>query len=159
MFGDMEKEMKIIKRFTEFNKQNTFYYKYYAITITVEDENGRSQPVFVNTENLSEHENTWININSLENEEFLKKNNIEYIIEGKEKNIIPIGLVNFNSRNNFTFHELHELNVWNQDEVNLHRANQILENIDRAIQIKYETVRFLKRFGNEYNIKEEVIEL
>lgn len=97
------------------------------------------------------------NFYDLLNEQYLKENNIEYIIE-KENNkdrIIPIGLVKFN--NNIEIDDLefgldrkymnHSLSLLTDlDDDRLHLCNGVIENIEKAIEIKYEACKFSNKF-------------
>lgn len=147
--------MIIIKTFEKFTDKESMCKNIYGISIVVKSGNA-VENVFVDTSKMIEPNTVWIDINKLNSESFLKEHQIDYIIEGENKNIIPIGLVNFTEPKNYSFSEL---NIWNSKCTDLHKANQILENIERAIKIKYEAVKFINRFDNIGSPKTEYINL
>lgn len=147
--------MNIEMTFQKYRDKNSLRKMIYGVTIVVKNED-IIQSVFIDTGKMFDPDTVWIDINKFNDENFLKENEIEYILEGKDKNIIPIGLVNFTDPR---VYYSNELNIWNRKEIELHKSNQIIKNIERAIQIKYEAVKFTNRFGNVDSFKVESINL
>jgi len=147
--------MDIIKTFEKFTDKESMCKNIYGISIVVK-KSSVVQNVFVETSKMIEANTSWIDINKLNDESFLIEHKIDYILEGKDKNIIPIGLVDFTQPKEYSFSEL---NIWNSKCADLHKANQILKNIERAIQIKYEAVKFINRFDNIGSSRTEYINL
>lgn len=85
--------------------------------------------IFYNMEKFMIENSVFTDLFSVVNEEFLKANNIEYIKE--ENEIIPIGLIDFQNRNNK--YSL-DLMVTSKDE--LYKVPDILNSIEKAIKIK-----------------------
>lgn len=145
--------MNIIKTFNKHRDKESISKIIYGINIVVKNEK-TLQNVFIDTSKMFESGTMWIDINKFNSEEFLNEHKIDYILEGEDKNIIPIGLVDFTKPKEYCFNEL---NIWNRKEIELYKSNQVLENIVRAIQIKYEAVKFINRFSD--NLEKTNIEV
>ncbi|MBC8063037.1 MAG: hypothetical protein H7Y18_20590 [Clostridiaceae bacterium] len=143
--------MKISKEFKSWSEVN--YGVIFALL-----ENNRNFYCFLNTEKICKENTAWIDINNLNSKEFLKENDIEFIIEKDgelgENKVIPIGLIDFNSNNS---NLSNVLPICNFDGVDLEKANIIIANIEKAIKIKYEAYKFKKKFENQTEV--EYIEL
>ena len=126
----------------------------YGIQIEVLNEE-ESQNVFLDQSYLFGADGKWIDINKLIDEKFLDRHNVE-IITDADGNIIPIGLVDFTNKDENSHDHLF---VANHKYENSYKANQIIENIKKAIQIKYEAVKFLNRFDKIGASKVEEINL
>ncbi|WP_315112936.1 hypothetical protein [Clostridium intestinale] len=143
--------MKIVK---EFRYGGDFSKKYYAVRFTVMDREDRSMYIFLENRNLFKENTVYIDINNLNIQEFYEKNNIEYVIEKEENgnvNIIPIGLVDFIDEETY---RASSLGVCNFDGNSLENANKILKNIDKAIELKYEALKFVNKFKARNNVEE-----
>ncbi|WP_010236305.1 hypothetical protein [Clostridium arbusti] len=142
--------MKIVKSFETYTTKSI---KYYGVVYHTDD----YKSIFINTDNITEEKDSvWVNIDNLLDESFLKEHNIDYIIE--DENVIPIGIVDFVDNKYYS----EKVCIWNHNKVTLYKANQILKNIDRAIEIKYEAIKFVNKFNNTvdgYNNKKEELEL
>ena len=136
--------MNIVRRLEKIKDSESNHNPIYSIQIVVEDKTIR-QSIFISVREIVESDTVWININNLNNEDFLKQHRIDYILEGEDKNIIPIGLVDFTNPEKYN---MAELNIWNCKGVELHKSNQIIKNIERAIKIKYEAITFINRFND-----------
>lgn len=147
--------MNIVKTLEKYREKDSYNKFIYGIIIAVKDGTA-FQNVFVDTTKLLDVDTVWININNLNSEEFLTEHGIEFILEGKDKNIIPLGLIDFLKPREYCHNEL---NIWNRDGIELHKANQIIKNIERAIEIKYEAVKFINRFSEVGLTKFEDINL
>jgi hypothetical protein len=144
--------MTIMLTFKEL--ENRVYDTLYAIQIEVLNEEG-PQNVFLDQRRLFELDNKWIDINKLNNEKFLHAHNIT-IIKDVDGNIIPIGLVDFTYKKEYYHDHLFLVNYECKD---LYKSNQIIENIKKAIKLKYEAVKFLNRFNIDGSPKMEEINL
>lgn len=136
--------MNIVRTFEKFRDSEQGNNPIYGIHIVVEDKHIK-QSIFINTSEIVEPSTNWININNLNNEIFLKEHGIDYILEGEDKNIIPIGLVDFTHPEKYC---TTVLNVWNCKGIELHKSSHIIENIERAIKIKYRAITFINRFND-----------
>lgn len=121
----------------------------YLMNILVHD-GERHLRVFLNCYDWYEEDSEFIHLFKLCNEEFLNDNNIEYIKED-DNNIIPIGVVDFQRLDIKKYCEdrLCCL-VFKNDE--LYKCNKMIENLIKAITIKYESVKFSNGF-KEYNVE------
>lgn len=130
----------------EFNKHKKGEWSECGYVYTVKYDAERNY-VFINHENLKEIESSFINCMDLNSEEFLKSHNIEYMIN-KDKEIIPVGIVQFVQNNSLErIYNTPYLKLRCNDEKELHLFNQIISNIDEAIRIKYEAVKFNEKVG------------
>lgn len=134
--------MYIEKRYSSHREESA---KYFCIKIVVKEtgNNNPNQCFVKNTENLVDPRTSYITIENLNNEKFLKEHDIEYIIEEnketKEKAIIPIGLFEFHYSN------YSELLLWHIGDKDLYKVEDIIKNIEKAIQIKYKALKFTNR--------------
>lgn len=123
----------------------------YVVTFKIINNDGlNAMYVFSNSIDKIKKEGTaFVDINKFNNEDFLKENNIEYLIEEDDKfkqiNLIPVGLVDFIDDLNFN---KTSLNLCNFDGVSLEKANQVINNIEKAIKIKHEAYKFKIKFSN-----------
>ncbi|WP_372999785.1 hypothetical protein [Lutispora sp.] len=126
----------------------------YCVCYQVLDDNDKVFSKFKDLRQFYEPDTEYIDINKLNSVKFLEDNNIEYIIEGKEdKNIIPVGIIDFTKTKDYYSGEL---SIFNFDNVDLHKSNQIMKNIERAIELRYEAVKFVQKFGKDCRV--EIIE-
>lgn len=147
--------MEIRKEYHSFHKIGSYIKNIYGIRYSVY-ENDKVISCFLNSENLFEPDTRWVSLNKLNQIEFLEEHKIEYIVEEKEqKNIIPIGIVDFTNSQDYYFAEL---NVFNNDGKELYKANQFMKNIERAVEIKYEAIKFKNKFKDR-DFTEETIPL
>ena len=147
--------MNIVKTFVKGRNKGESYYPMFGIKFTLKDET-TVQRVFMDTSEIVEPNTMWIDINKLYNEDFLKEHKIDYVLEGENKNIIPIGLVDFTNDSEYS---KIALNICNFKGVELYKSNQVIKNIERAIEIKYEAMKFIRIFGDFGTEKEEIINL
>lgn len=112
--------------------------------------------IFKDFRELTYEDTEYISLFNFNSEEFLKENNIEYIKDVRGE-IIPIGIVDF-SKNNL-YKKLDYLNLIVNSKEDLYKCNSILRNIDEAIRIKYEEVKFIERFADNWEEVSEEIEL
>lgn len=135
--------IKISKRYA---KSNGYQNRRYFVTMSILNDKGISPICFLDSEGLVDNETPYININNLNNETFLKEKGIEYIKEidnsTNEIKIIPVGLVDLEDSANYRFTELL---LWNHDGKDLYKTEKILENIEKAIKMKYESVKFITK--------------
>lgn len=93
-----------------------------------------------------------MNLFKLNDENFLKENDIEYIKD--DDNIIPIGIVDFQVSNRERYTK-DILSCMAHESDELYKCNKIIDNIIKAIKIKYESEVFTKRFAtNKLTIEE-----
>ncbi|AYD39651.1 hypothetical protein D4Z93_03590 [Clostridium fermenticellae] len=119
---------------------------YFCVKISVR-ENSQDNILFLrNTDDLVDEGASWISIRNLNDEEFLKQHKIEYIIKedqlNKNREIIPIGLFEFNDKDNFCDCELL---LWNIGSKDLYDFEHIIKNIEDAIKIKYNALKLKKK--------------
>lgn len=139
----------------EYSHHRKDFVDYFCLNITVKT-NSQSCVTFLrNTDNLVDKDSVWISIENLANEEFLKQNDIEYTVEEnqstKEKDIIPIGLFEFNDNDKFRYGELL---LWHVGSKDLYKSEYIVKNIEKAIKIKYEALKFKDKCIKKW--KEEI---
>ncbi|AKN32332.1 hypothetical protein Ccar_16265 [Clostridium carboxidivorans P7] len=146
----------IIEKSYELWKDDKFN-KHYIMTFRVLDLYDRSVSCFIDgkAQGILEEGAKWIDINNLDKKEFLNEKNIEFIIEKNEgiEQIIPVGLIDFIIGEKYCFTELH-LCKFGGDS--LYKSNQIVKNIQRAIEIQYEAKKFADKFAINGN-KEEMV--
>lgn len=135
----------------------------YVISITVYD-NGdeRRLQCFKEASIIADDYSSYLNMEDLTEKQFYLNKTIDYIIEKNnltnEESIIPIGLVDFTDKRNYTSSILKIITTNRNKE--LYKANQILRNIERAIKLKYEGQIFINKFDKYgLNIKTEDKEL
>ncbi|MCD2345799.1 hypothetical protein [Clostridium guangxiense] len=132
--------MYIEKKYSHNRKD---FIDYFCVKIRVITNSQTSIPFLRKTDDLVDKGTRWINIKNLNDKEFLKQKNIDYIENDneviKEKEIIPIGLFNFNDEDNFNYGELLLWYVGSEDS---YKAEYIIKNIEKAIKIKYEALKF-----------------
>lgn len=96
----------------------------------------------------------------LTDKKFLEDKHIGYIIEkddAGQENIIPIGIVDFIDRDKYDCGRFIIFTTSKNKE--LYRANQIINNVKRAIQLKYEAYIFINKFDYRQQITTEEEEL
>ena len=147
--------MNIVKTFEKGRGKGESLYPMFGIKFTIKDET-MVQRVFIDTSEIVEPNTMWIDINKLCNEDFLKEHKIDYVLEGENKNIIPIGLVDFTNESEYS---KIALNICNFKGVQLYKSNQVIKNIERAIEIKYEAMKFIEIFGDFGTYTEQIINL
>lgn len=86
----------------------------------------------------------YLDVFALEDEEFLKEANIEFI-KDEDGGIIPIGIVDFQNK----FKRLSRLCFTVDRSAKLYRVPYILRNIEKAIRIKYKAVDFMNMSKEE----------
>lgn len=130
-----------IKKFL-LEKENCYGYNY-GLYFTLKDiPDNCSNQVFL-FEKFIVDNNLFLDIENITDTKFLSENNIEYIIEDKQ--VIPIGFIDFNSTNSDSTY--FKFIAKNKD--NLYKYNQIIKNFLRAIEIKYETIKFKEQFKTD----------
>lgn len=115
----------------------------YLLNISLIDDNERGKYVFFNHNKFKEPETDFMNLFNLNDENFLKENDIEYIKE--DDNIIPIGIVDFQVSNRQKY-ITEELSCMVDDNDELYKCQKIIDNIVRAIEIKYQSELFTRQF-------------
>ncbi len=129
-----------IKKQYSYLKEN--FVEYFCLEISVKTNSQDDIPFLRDVGDLVDKDTEWISIKNLNDKEFLKQHNIEYITEEnqltKEKEIIPIGLFEFNN-NKFCNYKLP---LWYVGSEDLYKAEHIIKNIEKAIKIKCETLKF-----------------
>lgn len=116
---------------------------YYAISIkSIEDDINISFSPFFYQQLLSDTFK-WIEIENLLSQKYLEENNIEYILEENSKEIIPLGLIDF-----FRSGGEDELRLLTDNQDSLYKIKKIVQNILKAIEIKYEGYKFAERCKN-----------
>lgn len=140
--------MIIRKEFEKYNKSNWEDGYVYIIKY-----NCNKGYIFINNKNIKEKDIAFINILNLVDIDFLEEHNIDYIFD-KDNKIIPVGIVNFiNNNENEQKYNSMSLKLMCDDEEKLYRCNEIMEYIDKAIQIKYEAVKFVEKVGSSQEIE------
>jgi hypothetical protein len=129
--------MNIEKRYSYHRKD---FIDYFCLKISVK-ENSQNISFLRNTDDLVDKGTVWISIKNLTDEEFLIQHDIEYIIKENQvdKEIIPIGLFEFNDDDDFRYCELL---LWNVGSRDLYKAEDMVKNIEEAIKIKYKALKF-----------------
>lgn len=140
--------MTILIKLHKFNGE--IFKTNYGITIEVLD-GKEPQKVFFDQSNFFDFDHKWIDINKLSDEDFLHQHHIE-IIKDEHGNIIPIGLIDFINKSKYNGEQLYLVNY--KDE-NLYKLNQIIKNIEKAIKMKYEAVKFINRFNIDGSVRQE----
>lgn len=98
---------------------------------------------------------------------YLNDSNIEFIIEriSNKDRIISIGLVKFNNNTyindiEFYYDVRYKYNIISLSTTSnidkLYLCNEVIENIERAIEIKYKSYKFVEKFelnGRERNVE------
>ncbi|PJI09961.1 MULTISPECIES: hypothetical protein [Clostridium] len=120
--------------------------KYY-VDISVKKDNDEYYSSFINGNNDFE-------VTDIDNKEYLKSNNIDFIVEKdnvyNSEKIIPVGIVNFIDEDNYYSNRI-RINIG--EAKNLEKAKKVIENIEKAIKIKYEVLKFKNQFKINGNIK------
>jgi len=119
---------------------------YFSFRIIIKDDNNRIKPIFISINETVINNPFCVKLSMMCNEEFLRKHKIEYIIEddrlNNTRNIIPIGIVDFCYAEDNYFDSM----IFIADyEDNLYEMNQIINNIENAIKIKYEGYKFIEK--------------
>lgn len=131
--------MHIEKQYEYYREKFT---DYFCLKISVKEDDQNGVSFLRSTVDLVDKDTVWISIKNLNDEEFLKQHQIEYIVKvnesDKSKEIIPIGLFEFND-GDFRYSELFLWNIGSQD---LYKAERIVKNVEDAIKIKYEALKF-----------------
>jgi len=135
---------------------NTLMKKYY-ISFQVTKDNEEFYHVFLNHGKFNEEDTVFISLFKLADEEFLIENNIDYIVD-KDNNIIPIGIIDFQQQDKRCCEDVFRCIVTSKDE--LYKCNEIIDNIVKAIKIKYKSEKFIDMFNtskhNSINLVKEI---
>ena len=116
---------------------------FYAITIkSIADNINNSFTPFFYKQLISDTFK-WVEIEKLLSQKYLVDNNIEFILN-KEREIIPIGLIDF-----FKGGGDDELRLLTDNQDSLHKIKQIIKNILQAIEIKHEGYKLAQRCKNK----------
>lgn len=144
--------MKLTVKYMSDGKDNPLY----KIEFILEDNDDISNQCFIyHAYNRNNYET--IDIKKLNSEKGLEELNIKYIKEkdekSDEKQIIPIGIVNFEGdKLGYQYNKLF-IDVAHDD---LPMVEQTVKNIKRAIKLNYEFKKIKDKFQNKY-IEEETI--
>lgn len=118
---------------------------FYAILIECDNnKNNKSFAPFYYTQLISE-KNIWIDAEKLLAEEYLQTNNVEYIIDKDTEQVIPIGIVEFCKESG-----KNDLALAFYDTKSLYKADQVIKNILKAIEIKYKTYELAQKCLSRY---------
>lgn len=121
------------------------YRGFYAILIECDNnKNDKFFSPFFYSQLISE-DNAWIDAEKLLSEEYLHINNIEYFIDEDTNQIIPIGIVEFCKENG-----KNDLTLAFYETKSLYKADQVLKNILKAIEIKYKTYDLAQKCLSRY---------
>lgn len=136
----------------EYSYHRTDFIDYFCLKISVK-ENSQNISFLRNTGDLVDKDTVWISIKNLNDEEFLIQHDIKYVIKENQfdKEIIPIGLFDFNDDDNFRYCELL---LWNVGSEDLYKAESTVKNIEEAIRIKYKALKFKNKCTE--NKKEDI---
>ena len=119
----------------------------YGVNIYIKNEDGICEMSFLNSSKFFNSNSQYLDIKLFYNENFFIKNNIEYFLEKDEKtsltNVIPTGFVDFTNNKDFTNISIP---LCNFDNKYFEKDKQVIDNIEKAIKIKYDAIIYLKRF-------------
>jgi len=125
----------------------------YGVNICIKNEDDTYEVSFLNSSKFFNQNSQYLDIKLFYNEDFFKKNNIEYILEKDEKTslttVIPTGFIDFT--NNWDFTNI-SIPLCNFDNKHFEKDKQVIDNIEKAIKIKYDAMIYLKRFEVNGNI-------
>ncbi len=117
---------------------------FYAILIECDNnKNNKYFAPFYYYQLISEN-NLWIDAEKLLSEEYLKTNNVEYIIDKDTKQVIPIGIVEFCKESG-----KNDLGLAFYDTKSLYKADQVIKNVLKAIELKYKTYKLAQKCQNK----------
>lgn len=83
----------------------------------------------------------WVQLSKFAEKDFLINNKIDFIIE--DDRIIPIGIVDFKTNSNSS-----QMDFYIDRKEDLYGLDKIIENIERAFEIKYKLDEFRRSFKN-----------
>lgn len=130
--------MKIKK---EYNISKEGTYNFYTVNISIENDTGKVLAFPCKYPRYS--------IDDLSDEGFYEKNYIEYIIEvdnvTKQNNVIPLGMVELTNDGRQCRGDIF-IDIGKVE--NLENAKKIINNIEKAIEIKHDNQKFIDLFNN-----------
>jgi len=135
------------KNFYRMNYNNNCWY---GINISIEDD--KAVPIILRQYEFNEEDTVYMNIFKLNDEEFLKENNIAYLV--KDDNIIPIGLIDF-QRNDRRCNSTN-LSLICTSKDKLYLCESIIKNIVEAIRIKYKSIEFDNTFEKDKSVEHTI---
>lgn len=118
---------------------------WYGITISIGDDFHPSLHIILEQNEFNDEDTAYMNIFKFNDEEFFKKNNIDYLI--KDDNIIPIGMFDFQKLDKRCNNSNLSLICKSKDK--LYVCESIINNIVEAIKIKYKSIEFDKTFNKD----------
>lgn len=143
-------KLKIERR--AFEKENLFGENYSIRFSLIDTPNYFNESIFVFNKFVDSNYR-WLDIEKVNDVDFLKSNNIDFILEKEQ--IIPIGFIDFTSQET----DSNSFRLLATNENNLFKYNQIIKNFIRAIEIKYETIKFKDSFTPTSNTSYDNIEI